>query len=128
MILVRLKTNMLALRSEDTKIYDGAAVEAAIDASLAALQTSYLDLLQIHWPGNIGFQGDNQLVDWPAMAAEVVVALEHAVAVGKLKFYGLCNFGTDDLAAFRAAGGKPVRAPYQSSWRAKCRQRRRLHC
>ena len=95
---------------EDTAVYDGAAVTASIDASLAALQTTYLDLLQIHWPGNVGFQGTVQ-DGWAGAAAGVVAALEAAVACGKLKHYGLCNFGTEDMAVFKAAGGKPVRPP-----------------
>eukprot|EP01050_Picozoa_sp_SAG11_P025563 SAG11_NODE_5812_length_1458_cov_3.442973_2_plen_119_part_00 len=76
----------------------------------------------------------------------MVAALERAVAAGKLRHYGLCNFGTDDMAVpqrssgprppscctarpppnpgaaqvFLAAGGKPVtnQLPYNLLWRA----------
>ncbi len=101
---------------EEQTVCDGAAVTQAIDETLAALGTDYLDLMQIHWPGNIGYIGEKAA--WPE-ATEIVAALEGAVATGKLKFYGCCNFGTDDLAAFMAAGGKPVsnQLPYNLLFR-----------
>lgn len=101
---------------EDQTVFDGVAVTQAIDDTLAALGTDYLDLMQIHWPGNIGYIGEESV--WPA-ANEVVAALEGAVAAGKLKYYGCCNFGTTDLAAFVAAGGKPVsnQLPYNLLFR-----------
>ena len=38
----------------------------------------------------------------------------------QVRHYGLCNFGTEDLAAFAAAGGKPVsnQLPYNLLYRA----------
>jgi aryl-alcohol dehydrogenase-like predicted oxidoreductase len=101
---------------EEQTVCDGAAVTQAIDDTLAALGTDYLDLMQIHWPGNIGYIGEP--TSWPE-ANEVVAALEGAVAAGKLKHYGCCNFGTEDLAAFAAAGGKPVsnQLPYNLLFR-----------
>jgi aryl-alcohol dehydrogenase-like predicted oxidoreductase len=77
---------------EDQTVCDAAAVTQAIDDTLAALGTDYLDLMQIHWPGNIGYLGEQQ-ADW-LDAKEIVAALEAAVGAGKLKYYGLCNFGT----------------------------------
>lgn len=101
---------------EDQTVFDGAAVSQAIDETLAALGTDYLDLMQIHWPGNIGYIGEKS--SWPE-ATEVVAALEGAIAAGKLKYYGCCNFGTEDLASFAAAGGKPVsnQLPYNLLFR-----------
>jgi aryl-alcohol dehydrogenase-like predicted oxidoreductase len=77
---------------EDQTVCDADAVTQAIDDTLAALGTDYLDLMQIHWPGNIGYLGEQQ-ADW-LDAKEIVAALEAAVGAGKLKYYGLCNFGT----------------------------------
>jgi myo-inositol catabolism protein IolS len=105
---------------EDQTVYDGAAVTMALDASLDALQTDYIDLLQIHWPGNVGFiESLNEPGSWPSAVAGVVEALEQAVAAGKIKHYGWCNFGTDDMAAFKAAGGRAVtnQLPYNLLWR-----------
>ena len=51
-----------------------------------------------------------------AHAADLRAALESAVAAGKIKFYGLCNFGTDDIPAFEA-----VRQPSSCSFRVRSR-------
>ena len=102
---------------EKQEVFDGAAVTTAIDDTLAALQTDYLDLMQIHWPGNIGYIGEQ--ASWPNVEG-IVAALEAAKAAGKIKYYGLCNFGTADMAAFKAAGGQPVsnQLPYNLLWRS----------
>ena len=63
------------------------------------------------WPGNVGFIGAQS--EWPD-AKDAVAALESAVAAGKIKFYGLCNFGTDDIPAFEA-----VRQPSSCSFRVQ---------
>jgi myo-inositol catabolism protein IolS len=88
--------------------YDAAMITQALDASLAALQTEYIDLYQVHWPGNMASHG------------ECVEVLEAAKAARKIRHYGVCNFGTDDMAAFRAAGGAPVtnQLPYNLLWRS----------
>ena len=101
---------------EDQTVCDGRAVTQAIDDTLAALGTDYLDLMQIHWPGNMGYIGERS--HW-LDAKDIVAALESAVAQGKLKYYGCCNFGTEDLKAFEAAGGKPVsnQLPYNLLFR-----------
>ena len=103
---------------EDTRVYSAEMVTAAIDASLAALDTDYIDLMQIHWPGNIGFECADPS-HWPDAGA-VVAALETAVSAGKIRYYGWCNFGLDDMAAFKAAGGQAVtnQLPYNLLWRA----------
>ena len=103
---------------EDTRAYSPEMITAAIDESLAALDTDYIDLMQIHWPGNIGFEGGDSS-QWPDAAA-VVAALEAAVSDGKIRYYGWCNFGLDDMAAFKAAGGQAVtnQLPYNLLWRA----------
>lgn len=103
---------------EDTRVYDAELITAAIDESLAALGTDYIDLMQIHWPGNIGFDGADTS-RWPD-AAGAVAALEAAVSAGKIRHYGWCNFGLDDMAAFKAAGGRAVtnQLPYNLLWRA----------
>ena len=105
---------------ENQRVYDGEMVTAAIEESLSALQTDYIDLFQIHWPGNIGFLETDTAGQWPKAAAGVVEALERAVEAGKIKYYGWCNFGTEDMLAFKAAGGRSVsnQLPYNLLWRA----------
>lgn len=60
--------------------------KAAIDASLSAMRTDYLDLMLIHGP-------------YP-QAPEMYAALETAQAEGKLRSIGISNFYSDDLCDF----------------------------
>ena len=65
------------------KVYDGAAVEAAIAESLAALRTNRIDLYQINWPLNIGVVGDEaacQTAGTLETVVSAVAALERARA------------------------------------------------
>jgi len=67
---------------------------ASCEASLQRLQTDYIDLLQIHWPSReIPF-------------TETIGALEGLQSAGKIRAYGVCNFGPQDLAAWLEAGGR----------------------
>ena len=49
-----------------------------------------------------------------------VAALEAAKAAGKIHHYAMCNFGVQDLQAFKAAGGQPIsnQLPYNLLWRS----------
>lgn len=59
----------------------------AIDESLQKLDTSYIDLLLIHWPNPI-YSREN----WKEANAGSWKAMEEAVASGKLKSLGVSNF------------------------------------
>ena len=87
--------------------YDGAAVAAALDATLVALQTDHVDLFQVHWPGNIGVVGDEAACraagTWDAVLLPAVRALQEGVRSGKARYWGVCNFGAADLAVLDAA-------------------------
>lgn len=105
-------------------MYDGAAVEAALAASLAALRTDRIDLYQIHWPLNVGIVGDEAACrtagSWDNVVS-AVGALEKAKKDGRIRHWGVCNFGTLDMAALRAAGGAAAvtnQLPYSPVWRA----------
>jgi len=75
---------------------DRTNIVAALDASLARLQTDYLDLYQIHWPdretnyfGKLGYEpvADDQSV--PLL--ETLEALDEQVKAGKVRHIGLSN-------------------------------------
>ena len=87
--------SVLGHRSDDPAPavpYSGEMVSAALAQSLSLLQMDTIDLYQIHWPGNCGMYGDSAEAERSAVA-DVVGALEAAVAAGQIRFYGFCNFG-----------------------------------
>lgn len=94
-------------------VFDGEMVTAAIEESLKNLQTDRIDLYQVHWPVNVPID-DNQKL------RGVAQALEAAKVAKKIRYYGVCNFGTTDLQRFLDAGGKPVtnQLPYNVVYRA----------
>jgi diketogulonate reductase-like aldo/keto reductase len=62
---------------------------AAAERSLARLQTDYLDLYLLHWPGDLPLE-------------ETMRALEALVDQGKTRFVGVSNFDADEM--IEAAG------------------------
>lgn len=104
-------------------VYDGLAVEGALRLSLEALRIETIDLYQVHWPGNIGIVGDEaacrEAGTWDTVCS-AVAALERARSDGKIRFWGVCNFGVNDMAALKAAGGASAvsnQLPYSPLWR-----------
>lgn len=94
-------------------VYDGEMVAAAIEESLKNLQTDRIDLYQVHWPVNVPMDDAEKL-------RGVVQALEAAKTAKKIRYYGVCNFGTMDLQKFLDVGGHPVtnQVPYNLVYRA----------
>jgi aryl-alcohol dehydrogenase-like predicted oxidoreductase len=82
-------------------------IEASLDASLKRLKTDYLDLYQVHWPNH----------DIPFERTASV--LERLRMAGKIRHWGVSNFGKMDIQAAVAAAGHPVsnQVPYSLLWR-----------
>jgi aryl-alcohol dehydrogenase-like predicted oxidoreductase len=104
------------------KLYSGSQITEAIESSLQMLQTTYIDLFQVHWPSNMGLDGNTGPSDgerWEGVK-DCVAALETAKNSGKIRHYGVCNFGTTDMALFKEAGGNAVsnQVPYSLLWRS----------
>jgi diketogulonate reductase-like aldo/keto reductase len=68
--------------------YDGTL--AACERSLRRLQTTWLDLYMLHWPGSHPIR-------------ETMRAMEKLVTAGMVRFIGVSNFDVDELQAAEAA-------------------------
>ena len=71
-------------------------IELAVDGSLARLKSSYIDLLQIHWPdrttnffGQLGYQHTEN--EESISIDETLETLHGLVASGKVREVGVCN-------------------------------------
>jgi aryl-alcohol dehydrogenase-like predicted oxidoreductase len=95
-------------KGDESVAYSGEMIEATLAKSLEALGMDYLDLYQVHWSANM------------KSVKETVATLEKLQAEGKIKAYGVCNFGTKSLLKFLECGGRPItnQLPYNLLWRA----------
>ena len=100
---------------------DRASIKSACDASLARLQTDYIDLYQIHWPdryvpigaffGSPAYNPALERAD-AVPIRESVEALGELIKAGKIKHYGLSNESTFGVCEFvRAADELGVPRP-----------------
>jgi len=78
----------------------------ACNRSLRLLRTDYLDIYHVHWPNH----------DVPF--ADVVERLERLREAGKVRYWGVSNFGRQDLTDLLACGRPAVnQVPYSLLWR-----------
>jgi aryl-alcohol dehydrogenase-like predicted oxidoreductase len=75
---------------------DAANIRAAVDASLARLQTDYIDLYQLHWPSrNVPVFGQTEFMpgrERPHVPVEeTLAALAEMVKAGKIRHIGVSN-------------------------------------
>ncbi|CAH1058972.1 aldo/keto reductase [Paenibacillus pseudetheri] len=83
------------------------SMESACDASLCRLKTDYIDLYQVHWPA------ENIPV------AETLGALQKLKEKGKIRSYGVCNFGASLLTQIPdVCMPSTNQLPYNLLWRA----------
>jgi 2,5-diketo-D-gluconate reductase B len=76
--------------------YHPARFAASVDASLAKLRTSYIDLLLLHWPSAA------------VPLADQIGALEATVSAGKVRHIGVSNFNMALLDAAIGLGRVPL--------------------
>ncbi|KZT58678.1 Aldo/keto reductase [Calocera cornea HHB12733] len=90
-----------------------AAIFSAVAASLARLETGYIDLLQIH------------RYDPDTPAEETMGALHELVVAGKVRYLGACTMLTWQLAAYQRAAvrnGWTAFVSMQSNWSLLARE------
>ena len=81
-------------------------VQTACEGSLAKLGTDYIDLYLIHWPNR----------DVPL--ADTVGTLERLREEGKIRYFGVSNFGVKDLSAILELTSVEIdQMPYNLVWR-----------
>ena len=83
-------------------------LKEACHLRLKALKTDYLDLFQVHWP------------NWEVPLEETIEGMEELKKEGKIRTYGVSNFGKNDLSEAIAKGAKLSgnQLPYNLLWRA----------
>ncbi|WAQ94670.1 YAJO-like protein [Mya arenaria] len=80
----------------NTPPYTAVQIDEAVTRSLEKLQTTYIDLLQAHFPSFI------------QNTEEAITELKRQVALGRIKSYGVCNFGPKNLKSLLGLGVVPT--------------------
>lgn len=79
----------------------------ACEDSLRRLKTDYIDLYQLHWPNH------------EVALEETIEILEKLQRQGKIRAFGVCNFGAQDLSDLLAVGRSETnQLPFSLLWRA----------
>jgi aryl-alcohol dehydrogenase-like predicted oxidoreductase len=89
-----------------------ATLRAHCEASLQRLGTDWIDLYMVHWPLNPSairhFTGDAALIASPPDLGQALDTLEALKREGKLRHWGVSNFGVRQLREVAALGFQPA--------------------
>lgn len=129
---VILATKLIGRSTMDWFRKDGATgmpnraqVMEAVEASLRRLQTDYIDLYQLHWPGRPVAQfGSNPVVFKPEEGDEVAIletleAFDELIKAGKVRHIGVSNesgWGTMEWLRLAQQHGLPRIASIQNAY------------
>jgi len=107
-IIIASKFGQCLKNADGRTGYTPIEIEKALDQSLRTLQTSYIDLYQIHWPVCVGNM------------EEAVNQLKLEQSRGRIRHYGVCNFGSENMKDLQDAGGGAVtnQLAYNLLWRS----------
>lgn len=109
---------------------DGEAIISSVDASLARLQTDYIDLYQLHWPnrtsphfakhwpGKISFSDVDRDAHSSKML-EILQAIDECVKAGKIRHFGLSDdttWGINEYIRLSDKHGLPRVASIQNEF------------
>jgi aryl-alcohol dehydrogenase-like predicted oxidoreductase len=108
---------------------DAANLRAAVDTSLARLQTDYIDLYQLHWPSRnvpiFGATAFNVQAERASVAIEETLAgLDELVKAGKIRHIGVSNesaWGVCEFTRQAEAKGLPRIASIQNLYNLTAR-------
>ena len=92
----------------NTPPYTAQQIDEAITKSLNKLQTDYLDIMQVHFPSFL------------VSAKDGVKELQRQVSLGRIRYYGVSNYGPKNMKELLEAGGKPItnQIGYNLLWRS----------
>jgi myo-inositol catabolism protein IolS len=89
-----------------------ATLRAHCEASLQRLGTDWIDLYMVHWPLNASairhFTSDGALISSPPDLAQALATLEALKREGKIRHWGVSNFGVRQLREVAALGFQPA--------------------
>jgi myo-inositol catabolism protein IolS len=89
-----------------------AALRAHCEASLRRLGTDWIDLYMVHWPLNASairhFTDDAALIASPPDLGQALTTLEALKQEGKIRHWGVSNFGLRQLGQVAALGFQPA--------------------
>jgi aryl-alcohol dehydrogenase-like predicted oxidoreductase len=108
---------------------DAANIRAAVDTSLARLQTDYIDLYQLHWPSRnvpiFGATSFNVAAERASVAIEETLdALDALIKAGKIRHIGVSNesaWGVCEFTRQAEAKGLPRIASIQNLYNLTAR-------